>query len=59
MVFIDGSNAYHAFKEAYGSGKYDVQKLGKALSTNRSLIRVNFYTAAVPQQMGKALYANQ
>lgn len=58
-VFIDGSNVYRAFKAAYGSGKYDVVKLGTALAAGRPLVKIQFYTGAVTQQMGKQLYADQ
>jgi len=58
-VFIDGSNAYHAFRAAFGSGKYDPLKLAKALANGRPLVRAGFYVGAVPQQMGAQLYADQ
>ncbi len=59
VVFIDGSNVYHAFKEAFGSGKYDVLTLGRELTADRSLVQINFYTAAVSRLMGKEVYAGQ
>lgn len=58
-VFIDGSNAYHAFKAAFGSGKYDPLKLARALASGRPLVHVGYYIGAVPQQMGAQLYADQ
>lgn len=50
-VFIDGSNAYHASKSAFGSGKYDLLKLARGLATGRPLVRIGYYIGAVPQQM--------
>ncbi len=59
MVFIDGPNLYRGFRAAYGSGKYDVVKLGTTLAAGRTLVKIHFYTGAVTQQMGKDLYADQ
>ena len=35
MVFIDGSNVYHALKVTFGSGKYDVIKPGLELAVGQ------------------------
>ena len=51
-VFIDGSNAYHAFKAAFGSGKYSPLKLARELAGARPIMRIGLYIGAVPQQMG-------
>jgi uncharacterized LabA/DUF88 family protein len=59
MVFIDGSNLYHALKATYGTGKYDVVKLGRELAAGRSLVQINYYIAQVNRAMGEALYADQ
>lgn len=58
-VFIDGSNAYHAFKAAFGSGKYSPLALARELAGGRPIARTGYYIAAVPQQMGALLYAGQ
>ncbi|HSM51499.1 MAG TPA: NYN domain-containing protein [Thermoanaerobaculia bacterium] len=58
-VFIDGSNAYHAFKSAFGSGKYSPLKLARELAGSRPVVRIGFYIGAVTQQMGADLYAQQ
>ena len=59
MVFIDGSNFSHALKATYGTGKYDVVKLGRELASGRSLIQINSYIAQVNRAMGEALYSDQ
>jgi uncharacterized LabA/DUF88 family protein len=58
-VFMDGANIYRAFKEAFGSARYSPWKLAVELSAGRQLVRAHFYIAAVPQQMGAQLYADQ
>ncbi|HPW56138.1 MAG: NYN domain-containing protein [Thermoanaerobaculaceae bacterium] len=58
-VFIDGSNAYHAFKASFGSGKYSPLKLARELAGPRPIVRVGFYIGAVRQEMGSDLYAQQ
>src|SRR2546427_253327 len=48
MVFIDGSNVYHAFRTVFGSGKYDVAKLASELvgdRPNRQLVTAHYYIA--------------
>lgn len=59
MVFLDGSNVYHAFKATFGSGKYEIVKLARELAAGRPLVQVNFYIAAVSRAMGEQLYADQ
>ncbi len=58
-AFLDGANIYRAFKEAFGSGRYSPWKLVLELAAGRQLVRAGFYIAAVPQQMGAQLYADQ
>jgi uncharacterized LabA/DUF88 family protein len=58
-VFIDGANVYRAFKTVWGSGKYSPLKLARELAAGRDLVHARFYIAAVTQQMGAALYADQ
>ena len=58
-VFLDGANIYRAFRAAFGATRYAPLKLASDLTGNRQLIRVTFYIAAVPQQMGVQLYADQ
>ena len=62
MVFIDGSNVYHAFRTVFGSGKYDVAKLASELVAdrpNRQLVTAHYYIAAVSREMGEQPYADQ
>jgi uncharacterized LabA/DUF88 family protein len=56
---MDGANIYRAFKAAFGSARYSPSRLAVELTAGRSLVRAGFYIAAVPQQMGAQLYANQ
>lgn len=58
-VFVDGANVYRAFRAALGSARYSPLKLAAELARGRQLIRTSFYIAAVPQQMGAQLYADQ
>lgn len=58
-VFIDGANAYRAFRSAFGSARYAPMRLAGELAAGRRLVRVGFYIAAVPQQMDPQLYAGQ
>ncbi len=58
-VFVDGSNAYHAFKATFGSGKYSPLKLARALAGGRAIVRIGYYIGAVPQQMDAQIYAGQ
>lgn len=56
---MDGANIYRAFRNAFGSGKYAPIKLATELASGRQLVAARFYIAAVPQQMGAQLYADQ
>lgn len=56
---MDGANVYRAFRAAFGSARYSPLKLAAELARGRQLIRTSFYIAAVPQQMGAQLYADQ
>jgi uncharacterized LabA/DUF88 family protein len=56
---MDGANIYRAFQNAFGSGKYSPVKLAVELAAGRQLVSSHFYIAAVPQQMGVQLYADQ
>jgi len=58
-VFMDGANIYWAFRSAFGSARYSPVKLATELAAGRPLVRAVFYIAAVPQQMGAQLYADQ
>jgi len=58
-VFIDGANAYRAFKAAFGSTRYSPVRLARELSGIRELVRTTFYVATVPQEMGAQIYASQ
>jgi uncharacterized LabA/DUF88 family protein len=58
-VFIDGANAYRAFRNAFGSARYAPMRLAGELAAGRPLVRVGFYIAAVPQEMDPQLYAGQ
>ena len=61
-IFIDGSNFYHALKNAYGKAAIKFDQLALAL-TNRSperrLLRVHYYNAAYDQGTDAAAYAKQ
>lgn len=56
---MDGANIYRAFRSAFGSGRYSPVKLAAELAAGRLLVSGHFYIAAVPQQMGTRLYADQ
>ena len=58
-VFMDGANIYRAFRTAFGSARYSPVKLATELAAGRPLVRATFHIAAVPQQMGAQLYADQ
>ena len=58
-VFIDGANAYRAFKSTFGSSRYAPLRLAVELAAGRALVRAAFYVAAVPQEMDARLYAGQ
>ena len=48
MVFIDGSNFYHAVKEQHGKTKIDFTHLVRSLaSADRHLVRAYYYNAPV------------
>ena len=58
-VFIDGANAYRAFKAVFASARYSPSRLAAELAGGRELVRATFYIAAVSQEMGHDLYASQ
>jgi uncharacterized LabA/DUF88 family protein len=58
-VFMDGANLYRALREAFGTSRYSPIKLALELSAGRRLVAAHFYIAAVAQQVGRRLYADQ
>ena len=58
-VFIDGANVYRAFKTVFGWTRYSPVQLAAALAARRHVVRTAFYIAAVPQEMGADVYADQ
>jgi len=49
VVFIDGSNFYHALKSDFGDAKIDFEKLVGKLVGARRLVRIYYYNAPVNQ----------
>jgi uncharacterized LabA/DUF88 family protein len=58
-VFIDGANVYRAFKTVFGWTRYSPLQLAAGLAAGRHVVRTAFYIAAVPQEMGADVYADQ
>jgi uncharacterized LabA/DUF88 family protein len=58
-VFIDGANVYRAFKTVFGWTRYSPLQLAAGLAAGRHGVRTAFYIAAVPQEMGADVYADQ
>ena len=58
-VFIDGANVYRAFKTVFGWTRYSPLQLAAWLAAGRHVVRTAFYIAAVPQEMGADVYADQ
>ena len=60
MIFIDGSNLYHALKAALGNASIDFEHLAAALvGPDRELVRVYYYNAPVNQQEVPEQYKRQ
>lgn len=58
MVFIDGSNLYHALKQMRGSAKIDFARMVQRIVGQRRLVRVYYYNVPVnqgevPEQYGR------
>lgn len=51
MIFIDGSNLYHAVKEQFGSHQFDMERFMTQLANGRELVRCYFYTAIPPAEL--------
>ena len=58
-VFIDGANVYRAFKTVFGWTRHSPLQLAAGLAARRQVVRAAFYIAAVPQEMGADVYADQ
>ena len=58
-VFIDGANVYRAFKTVFGWTRYSPLQLAAGLAAGRHVVRTAFHIAAVPQEMGAEVYADQ
>src|ERR1700675_3957875 len=58
-VFIDGANVYRAFKTVFGWTRYSPLQLAAGLGGGGAVVRTAFYIAAVPQEMGADVYADQ
>jgi uncharacterized LabA/DUF88 family protein len=59
MVFIDGSNFYHALKQARGDAKIDFAYLVKQIVGQRRLMRAYYYNAPVNRNEVPEQYKRQ
>ncbi len=60
MIFIDGSNLYHALKNSVSNTKLDFDKFAQKLAgTDRELVRTYYYNAPVDQTTDPERYKKQ
>lgn len=59
VIFIDGSNLYHALSRQCGRTDVDFFKLSQALCGDRKLIRTYYYNARVRREDGEERYQAQ
>jgi uncharacterized LabA/DUF88 family protein len=59
MVFIDGSNFYHALKQVRGNARIDFAHLVREILGTRPLVRVYYYNAPVNQKEVPEQYSRQ
>ena len=57
-VYIDGSNLYHSAKKKFDC-KVDIEKLCKKLTSENSLIKINYYISPVNKQSNPEMYSEQ
>jgi len=55
IIFVDGSNLYHALKARFGKASIDFHKFSQVLAgPHRRLVRTYYYSAAYPRTHSKA-----
>ena len=59
MIFIDGSNTYHALKSNFGRTDLDIGKFCKKLLEKRRLTRIYYYNARVGLKEEPERYRHQ
>lgn len=59
MIFIDGSNLYHALKEIIPDRQVNYNKLPRKLCGRRNLVRTYFYTVPVARESNEETYKKQ
>ena len=59
MIFIDGSNTYHALKKIFGRTDLDIGKFCNKLLGRRQLIRIYYYNAKVGKKEEPERYRHQ
>lgn len=59
MVFVDGSNLYHALRTRFGRTDIDLGGLVQKLAAGRELIRTYYYNCIVPREVNTEQYARQ
>ena len=59
VIFIDGSNFYHALKGCFGTAAIDFAKLATLLAGSRKLVRIYYYNAPINQAEEPDKFRNQ
>ena len=59
MIFIDGSNLYHALKHYFRRTDIDIERFCQRLLRKRQLIRIYYYNASVGQKQEPERYKRQ
>ncbi|RLI99601.1 MAG: NYN domain-containing protein [Candidatus Aenigmatarchaeota archaeon] len=59
VIFIDGSNFYHGFKNNIGTKDIDFLKFARKLARRRKLVRVYYYNAPADINCDKEKYWKQ
>lgn len=59
VIFVDGSNFYHALKGNFGITKIDFYAFSRMLCGERKLIRTYYYNVPIQKQLDEEKYKRQ